>query len=259
MIQQFLLMSNRLRSIIARLLVLTVLFSCESEKPKTLRIAVSANAESLATALVEAFDSTGLLAPQLILGSSGKLSAQIANGAPLDIFLAADTSYPDFLYNEGYGQRPPGVYARGVLVLMSKDSIPRHEMLFSNTTKRIAIANPDLAPYGKASKEYLQSNGQWENLAGKFVYAENALQAAVFTNTKAADLGLGALSVALKLSEKENFYYTPIDPELYKPIDQAALLLKREEQLPQATAFYDFLFSSKARQIIAAYGYKLAD
>ena len=245
-------------SIILSVLLL-IAGGCAHDKQPSIRIAVSANAEPLASALMQEFKADPPLASELMLGSSGQLSAQIANGAPVDIFLAADTNYPQFLFSEGIGQEPPKVYAEGVLVLISKDSTPSLSMLRSENVERIAIAKPDLAPYGKASKEFLQQTDNWELLRDKFIYAENALQSAIFTNAKAVDLGFGAQSIAMNLSKKTEIYWTVVDSSKYSPIRQAALLLKREGQSPQVKAFYDFIFSPEGQAIIASHGYKLVD
>lgn len=256
---QFLPMNKSYRFCLSLFILLLIVSSCQNETPPSIRIAVSANAEPLATALMREFDADPPLVTELMLGSSGQLSAQIANGAPVDIFLAADTTYPDYLYGEGLGKKPPRVYAEGVLVIMSTDTVPNLGLLETERIKNIVIANPELAPYGKASKEYLQNTGKWQGLEDKFVYAENALQAAMFTNTKAADIGFGALSIAMNLSKKTKLYYTAVDSDKYNPIRQAALLLKRDSQQPQVEAFYNFIFSEKGREVIAQYGYKLTD
>lgn len=237
--------------------VLFGLLSCQNPRQSTIRIAVSANAEPLASSLMRAFTKDSTLILETFLGSSGQLSAKIANGAPYDIFLAADTTYPEYLFSEGFGQSAPKVYARGILVMMTTDRQLSTDQLTSAAVKRIAIANPDLAPYGKATKEYLERMNLWDSLQPKFVYAENALQAGLYTTTKAVDVGFGALSIAKNLSAKTALDYRRLDSSFYRPINQAALLLERPGQPTEVKAFYDFIFSPVGQSIIEDHGYRL--
>ena len=163
-----------------------VLQSCGGDKPQSIKIAVAANAEPLAKALAEAYQKEHTIAFEFITGSSGQLSAQIANGAPFDIFIAADEDYPNYLESLGRASSQPKVYAHGQLALLSIDSLVHFSQLRSEQIEKIAIANPDLAPYGKAAKVALERSGYWESLSPKLVYGENALQAGIFTVTKAA-------------------------------------------------------------------------
>lgn len=221
-------------------------------------IAVAANFADAATALKQDFESRTDHGLQLVFGSTGKLYAQIRNGAPFDAFLAADTERPRRLEREGVaimGTR--FTYARGALALWS----PRQgivddagKLLESGDYRFLAIANPSLAPYGAAARQVLERLGLWSALQQRLVFGENIGQAFQFVATGNADLGLVALA---QLSDP----YRPAEgsrwivPEtLYDPIEQQAVRLSDH---PAAVSFLDYLRSEPAHHQIARYGYRL--
>lgn len=195
-------------------------------------------------------------------GSSGKLAIQIERGARYDIFLAANTEYTQRLYKEGKTLFAPKIYAEGALVLLSRqkgDFSKGMELLLQGAIRRVALANPKTAPYGKASVEALRKSGLYKKVERKIVYAESISQTLLYT-LKAADAGLVAKSVLYapgleKFKEGENWMEIP--PDLYTPISQAVVVLSSAKGNEEAKNFYNFLFTKAARDIFENHGYKV--
>lgn len=186
--------------------------------------------------------------------SSGKLYAQIIQNAPFDLFISADIARPKKIYDEKITPFKEEVYAKGVLVLWSENlKINSLEILKDPKIKRIAMANPKLAPYGKASMEVLDYLKLTPTLKPKIVYGASISQAHQFVATKNAQIGFGALSLIDK--KDKNLSYFIIDKALYSPIEQALIATKNGANNPLAKVFKDFLFSPKARAIFKEYGY----
>jgi molybdate transport system substrate-binding protein len=243
------------KRLIALLLLATSLNAGE------ITIAVAANVsyaiDSLKTAFVQKHPD---ITVRSIVGSSGKLTAQIRNGAPYGLFMSADLSYPEALYKEGLAITKPTVYARGALALFSTKHYDMHKglpLLTDESIRRIAIANPRTAPYGKAAKEALEKSGLYDSLRKKFVYGESIAQTVSYA-LSAADIGIIAksslYSPALR-HYKEGVNWITIDPKTYTPIEQGIVLLKSAEGNPDYRAFYDFVLGTEAQKIFAAYGY----
>lgn len=192
----------------------------------------------------------------IIPGSTGKHYAQIVQGAPFDVFLAADSKRPKMLIEKGVAVKNSFfVYALGQLVLWAPagESVPKSmEDLNKVRSKRIALANPLLAPYGQAAKESLIASKIWKNLKGKFVYGENISQTFLFAKSGNAQLAFVALSQVLKTESKE---YYKIPTHLYKSIRQGAVLLKQNNQ--EAKEFLKFLRSDKIKILIQKNGYQV--
>jgi len=194
------------------------------------------------------------------LGGTGKLVAQIKHKAPYQILLSANMGYPEALYKSGDAVTRPLVYAQGSLVYLSKkerDFSKVMELLKSNEVKRIAVANPKTAPYGKATFEALEKAGVLEQIKRKFVYAESISQTVTYT-TKATDIGFIAKSTLFspKMKRfKEGKNWADVDPKLYNPISQGVVILKQGEGNAEVSAFYAFLFSKKAKEIFESFGY----
>lgn len=190
--------------------------------------------------------------------STGKLYAQIINGAPYDILLAADRNYPEKL--EQAGQVVSGsrfVYATGRLVLWSSKKSPIDKDSLANpAVKHIAIANPRTAPYGLAALQALQSMGLWTQLQTKLVRGESIGQTFQFVASGNADLGLVALSQVLNPVNKHNRqYYWLIPDDTYQPLQQEAAQLKYGETNMAAKQFLEFLQADEARKVMGQYGY----
>lgn len=224
-----------------------------------LRIAVAANAQFVSEALVKEFKQQTGTEPELIIGSSGKFTAQIEQGAPFDIFMSADMKYPEELYAKQLTTAKPQVYAYGTLVLWSNSST---KLIINDLTKadvkKIAVGNPRLAPYGEATIQALQKLKLYTQLQPKFVFGESIAQVNQYLLTGTVDAAFTAKSVVLDPAQKDKGSYTEVDSKLYKPIAQGVVILKSStgENLQQAKKFYQFLFSAKAKQIFKAYGYR---
>ena len=196
---------------------------------------------------------------RVTLGSSGKLTAQIRNGAPYGIFMSADMKYPEALYKDRIAVSEPVVYAQGALACLSakkRDFSQGIALLHDAKIKKIAVANPKTAPYGIAAVEAMQNADVYESLKKKFVYAESVSQTVAYAVT-AADIGLVAMSslYSPKMKRfKEGVHWSPVDPKLYTPIKQGVVLLKNDKEY---RAFYDFIFSDRAKTIFEKYGYML--
>jgi len=227
------------------------------------RVAAAANMSYVMKSLIKAFVTTHPDASiEAIIGSSGKLKAQITHGAPFDLFLSANMTYPQALHQEGVGVVPPVVYAQGVLALFS--SVPRDfskglAILEDPKVQKIAIANPVTAPYGTAAKEALERAGLYKKLQPKFVFGESVSQTVTYA-LRAADMGVIALSAlyAPQMQRyKEGVHWVAVDTRLYTPIDQGMLLLRHAKGNETAKAFYTFIQSEEARKILQAFGYKV--
>jgi molybdate transport system substrate-binding protein len=194
-------------------------------------------------------------------GSSGNFFAQIQNGAPFDVFLSADSDYPRRLDRAGLADRGTIVtYARGRIVLWTRmdsgiDLGPGLAMLRGDKVRRIAIANPEHAPYGRAAVAALQADGVYERVRSKLVLGENISQTAQFAASGSADVGLIALSLALTPALKDAGRYVDIPETSYPPIEQAAIVLAASRQKPLARQFVDFLRTPAVMRLLESYGF----
>jgi molybdate transport system substrate-binding protein len=226
-----------------------------------IKIAVAANVTPAMEPLKKAFAKTHPNTDvTVILGSSGQLTAQIQNGAPFDVFLSADMSYPQSLYEKNIAQNQPQLYAQGALVLFSArriDLTKGIESVMDNRVNTIAIADPKTAPYGKAAVEALTKVGLLHSVENKFVYGTSINQAVQFTLT-AAQIGFVAKS-SMKSNDMLRFQegkdYIDIDPSLYAPINQGIVILAHGKENAEAKAFYDFMLSNDAKNIMKQFGY----
>jgi len=193
---------------------------------------------------------------QLIISSSGKLKAQIQEGAPYELFVSADQRYPWQLFKQGLGISPPRIYAYGRLVLWTiSPDIPLHlDSLVHPRIRRIAIPNPKLAPYGLAAREALTAAGLWEALQAEIVRAESISQTNQFILSGGVEAGITALASVRTTKLQGEGRWVHLDSTSHTPIAQAALLLA---DTPAARQVYDFLFSPSAASILSAYGYQL--
>ena len=226
--------------------------------------AVASNFRATATALVAHFEAIHAHRIRISVASTGKHYAQIVNGAPFDLFLAADAERPRLLEESGiavFGSR--FTYANGRLVLWSSDkntcNLNCRGLVESDFDGRLAIANPDLAPYGVAARDVLQVLGRWDalNAQRKLVIGENIAQAFQFVATGNARFGFVATSQLVAMDDPRSAgCLWPVPAALHPPIAQQAVLLDRARDNPAALAFLEFLKSEAASAIITAYGYE---
>ncbi|WP_344977211.1 molybdate ABC transporter substrate-binding protein [Compostibacter hankyongensis] len=227
-----------------------------------LRIAVAANAQFAARALVKAFREKTDAAATLIVSSSGKITAQVRQGAPFDLFLSADMQYPRMLSEEGYTLDTPRVYACGALVLWSlkeRDISGGIGAAAGQDIARLAVANPKTAPYGVAALQAIRALRLYDRVKDKIVYGESISQVNQYLLSGAADLALTAKSVVMAPVMKGRGKWVEVDSRLYQPIDQGVVILRHAQGagLEKAQAFYRFIFSPQGRAVFAAYGYVL--
>lgn len=197
----------------------------------------------------------------VIYGSSGKMTTQILNGAPFDIFFSADIAFPERLYERGFAVTEPRIYAIGRIVLWSK----RHDAsamtladLSQPDIRRIAIAQPIHAPYGLRAQEALQASGLWDDIESKLVFGENIAHTAQMVESQAADVGIIALSLALFPALAQHGYYL-IDDALHSPLTQGYVVTRHGKDNARAHDFAQFMQGAEARRIMQAYGFVLPD
>jgi molybdate transport system substrate-binding protein len=227
----------------------------------TINVAVAANVSYAIDELIAKFNEVNPdTKVQVNLSSSGKLTAQIKNGAPFSVFMAANMKYPQALYKDKIALTKPVIYAQGSLAMLSakkQDFKKGISLIEGAKIEKIAIANPKTAPYGKAAVEAIKNAGLLDKVQSKFVYAESISQTVTYATT-AADIGFIAksslYSPKMKMYKKD-VNWANVDAKLYTPIDQGIVILKQAKGNKEAKAFYDFILSADAKKIFNAYGY----
>lgn len=236
--------------------LLIVLLSTTQVKADLVHVAVASNFTHAIKALADQFNNETGHDVIISQGSTGKLYAQIKHGAPYDVFFAADRKRPEKLETEGNAiQDSRFTYAIGKLVLWSPlpdlvDS--KGNVLKQDDFVHLAIANPKLAPYGKAAQQVLQEKGLWEQLQSRLVRGENINQAFQFVKSGNAQLGFVALSQVQYTGHYETGSFWEIPQSLYTPIEQQAVLLRQKQV---ANDFLMYVKNKKSREIIRSYGY----
>ncbi len=221
-----------------------------------MRVAVASNFADAMAAIARRFEAATQHRVALSTGSTGKLYAQIRNGAPFDAFFGADVRRPQLLEQERVAV--PGsrfTYAVGRLVLWSPRPgyvDPEGRVLQRGAFRHLAIANPVLAPYGKAAQEVLQARGLWDALSGRLVRGENIGQTYQFVSTGNAELGFVAWSQLMRPGQTLAGSLWRVPQALYNRIEQQAVLLQDK---PAAREFLAFVRSDEALKIIQDYGY----
>lgn len=241
-------------------MALTLLLpACGPDAGEPLRIAVASNFARPLAELAERYETATGNSVSVSTGSSGKLYAQIRNGAPFDILLSADEERPLQLVADGDAVAASRfTYAIGRLVLWSRDAgaVTVTDCALSGLQfTRIAMANPDLAPYGRAAREALVAVGSWDSLRDRIVYGENVGQAFAQVATGNAEAGLLAKSYIEALEGGDAGSHCDIDAGLHRAIRQDAVLLQRAAGDRDAQGFLQFLGSADAQQVITAAGY----
>lgn len=197
---------------------------------------------------------------QVVYGSSGKFHTQIQQGAPYDLYFSADIAYPQALVRDGHALGPVRPYAFGRIVLWSRTRDASRMTLASladPAIRRIAIANPKHAPYGKRAEEALRAAGLWQQVQPKLVFGENVAQTAQFVQTGNADVGIIALSLALNpVLAREGGHWT-IPERLHAPLEQGYVITRRAADNPAARQFAAYMASPAARAVMARYGFVL--
>jgi molybdate transport system substrate-binding protein len=230
------------------------------------RIAAAADLRFALEEVLARFTGTTGIEARVTYGSSGNLSRQIAQGAPFELFLSADEAYVRTLSSRGLTRGEGELYGLGRIVLFTPHGSPLQpdpgledlaRRLRAGTSGRIAIANPEHAPYGRAAEQALRKLGLWEAMQGRVVLGENVAQAAQFASTGNADGGIIAWSLALAPPLRERGRYALLPAGLHAPLRQRMVLLKGAS--PEAGRLYAFLRSDAGRAILERYGFVLPE
>ena len=237
-----------------------LLFLSQSVFAQQATVAVAANMKDAFSEINVAFRAAGNADIRIVYGSSGNFTAQIMNGAPFNLLISADENFPIELYKRGKAIDEGVVYASGKLAIISKKSsvmslVDNKAELVKAMSKanKIAIAKPELAPYGKAAVEYLKAEGLWDVAKDKLIYGDNVGIATMYVVTGAADLGFTALSLTKSVDVAKETNFILVNNKLYEPIKQRMVLIKGAPR--EAVALYQFMQSSQAKLILQKYGY----
>ena len=239
--------------------MLTLGLSCQRAEREELTIATAANMQYAMAELMEVFTAHSGYPCHMVVGSSGKLTAQILEGAPYDVFVSADIKYPEVLADAGITLGLPIVYAEGKLVLWSADlKSVTWELLSDPNIQHIAIPNPEIAPYGRAAKELLTGRQLWDSLVPKLVYGESVAQTNQFIASGAAIMGITSESTVMAPINKNRGSWQALDNANYEPIEQAMVLMKSTPEIEaQSEAFRDFIKSAQGKEILLKFGFTI--
>jgi molybdate transport system substrate-binding protein len=251
--------NSNLCSALGIMIVISLLSACEASENQKLTIATAANAQFAIEAIANEFEEDTGIAFQIIVGSSGKHTAQIEAGAPYDVFVSADLKFPQKLHDLGLTLAKPGIYAYGKLVIWTlNDSLnPDILRLLDIERQHIAMPNPKTAPYGRAAKEALDFYGLYDQVSSRLVFGESVAQTNQFILSESAALGFTAASIVTAPTMINKGKWQEVDENTYSPIAQGAVVIKQSSQLDKAKKFYLFLFSPTAINILQAYGYTI--
>ena len=241
--------------------VLPLLFFCSPVFAQEITVAAAADLSSALPELAAVYTKQTGQTIKLSFASSGNLTNQIRNGAPFDVFFSADEDYPKQLVAENLADGETLYrYAVGRLVVWApRESLPdfrSHGLAtLGSVCKKIAIANPQFAPYGRAAEAALKNSGVYEKVAAQLVIGENVSQASQFIASGNANCGLIPLSQAMNLKGPGDYWSVPLDA--YPPLNQAAVVLTRSKQKAGARGLLDFLRTPEATSLLSRYGFSL--
>jgi molybdate transport system substrate-binding protein len=250
------------RSFGMRALFLLSFFLPSTVGAQTLRIAAAADLQFVLPDLAAEYEKQTGVKLAITYGSSGNFFAQIQNSAPFDLFFSADLDYPKKLTKAGFADSDSlQIYATGRLALWLPPDSPLDpaaglKALLDPRIQKIAVANPEHAPYGRAAIAAMQNAGLYDQLKPKLVFGENISQAAQFVQSGSAQAGLIALSLALSPAMKNGKRWD-IPADRYPPIEQAVVVLKSSPNVQPAFSFLTFLKSPQARATFERYGFEV--
>lgn len=248
-------LNRRLKHIIALSFICLLTITSFAQ---ALKVAAAANLQSVIRVLQKDFARKTGIEIEPIVGSSGNLVAQMHNGAPFDVFLSADMSFPKKLYDDGLCVSIPVVYAFGSLVICSTQDLGFENwerLLLTPRIKKIAIGNSAIAPYGLAAQEALQHKGVFNDIKGKLVTGESISQVNTYITTGVVEVGFTTQSLVEDPANKTKLYWQAIDPKTYRPIEQGMVVLKSSANKVNAGKFYKYMQSADAKKILVEYGY----
>ena len=245
------------------LVLLAALFAGSYARAQAVNVAAAADLKFAMAELAAQFEKASGAKLDVTYGSSGNFLTQIENGAPFDLFFSADSEYPKKL--EAAGLAEPGTlreYAVGRIVIWTPSdneinaAIDGWKRLLAQRVKKIAIANPEHAPYGRAAVAAIKKAGIYEQVKGKLIYGENISQAAEFVQSGNAQAGIVALSLALSPAMKNgNRWEIPADS--YPPIKQAVIVLKASKNKDASRRFLEFVDGPQGREILQRFGFSV--
>ena len=253
-------LETRLAPLAALILALACVTACKDKSTTTpahdeLTVAAASDLTPAFEEIGRAFEAANGIKVAFMFGSTGMLTRQIENGAPVDVFAAANVSYVDELDKNGLIiPDSRAIYARGRITLWTRDDSPIRLQGVADLARpevmRIAIANPDHAPYGLAAKQALESVGIWDHVKPKLVYGDNIRQTLQYAETGNVDVSI----VALSLSVQGHGRWTLIPEELHQPIDQGLGIIKTTKHEQAARAFIAFIEGPQGQEIMKKYG-----
>ena len=248
----------------SKLLALLLVFTGAFTTGQEITVAAAADMSAALPQLVEAYTKKTGQTVKLSFGASGNLTNQIRNGAPFDVFFSADEQYPNQLISEGLASKDTLYrYAVGRLVLWVPGDSPLDlsklgiQALLDRSVKKISIANPATAPYGRAAEAALRHFGIYDQVSSRLVLGESVSQAAQFVESGNAQVGLIALSHALAPAMKDKGRYWTVPLDAYPTLNQAAVVLSKSKQQDATRKFLDFLRSPEATSLLSSYGFSL--
>jgi molybdate transport system substrate-binding protein len=251
-------MSKWTRNLIA---LLTIMFVCQFCAAQAITVAAAADLQFAMQDVAAKFQKETGKEVKLIYGSSGNFFQQLRNGAPFDMFFSANLDYAKKL--ESAGLTEPGsyyAYAKGkIVVWVLKDSTldvssGLHSLL-SPSIRKIAVADPQHAPYGQAAVAAMQKEGIYDNVKDKFVLGENISQTASFVVSGSADVGIVALSLVLSPNMRDKGRFVEVSAADYPPIEQACVILKSSKNKETAKQFLSFIKTAEVAEILRLYGF----
>src|SRR5579863_7538454 len=258
-------MKRLLCSMLAITFSLVAKSSAQADKqPTELTVAAAADLRGALKDIGDGFEKKTGISVRLSFGASGALTQQIENGAPFDVFLSADMDYPRQLIRDGQADGPtPYQYAVGKLVLWAPADSPldvEHKgmsVLLDPFVKKIAIANPQHAPYGRAAVEALKHAGLYDRLSDRLVTGENISQAAQFVESGNAQAGFVALAHAIAPAMMGKGKHWEVPADYYAPLAQGVVAISRSSHKKEAQQFLDYLKTNAAKEVLQKYGFTL--
>jgi len=241
-----------------KIFIIIALISSFTANSQTIRVAAAGNLRYILEDIKARYlENNPKSKIEITIGASGALTQQIMNGAAFDFFMAADTRFPQKLKEMACTSGNIKTYAYGKLAIWSNtlDVSRGIDILKDSRVNRIAIAKPQIAPYGEKAVQCMKYYKVYESSKSKLVYADNIAQAAQFAETGNAQVALIAYALVFgpEMKNKGNFYL--LDSKSYKPVEQACVLLKRGAKNQEAIKFMNFVLSSECKPIFVKYGF----
>ena len=261
-------MVNKRLQLLAALVAMSLLMSgrvaAQHTKAKEIVVAAAADLSSALREVADNYEKKTGIGVKLSFGASGALTQQIENGAPFDVFFSADMDYPRQLIAAGMAdQATLYQYAVGRLVLwVPADSLldVEHQgmnALLDPSVKKIAIANPQHAPYGRAAEAALRHSGLYDRVSDRLVLGENVSQAAQFVESGNAQIGFVALAHAMAPAMKGKGKYWEVPTDAYPALTQGAVVLTQSQHKKEAAAFVEYVKTKEAAEVLGRYGFSL--